>query len=81
MKRTRTFENIGLMLKPGELLLGLISNVGLIKLRRDAGHWQGASHGFSIPIGSIKGRSLRYRIGDTHGHFVRRDSHPSAVDH
>lgn len=78
---TRALETNGLMLKSGELLLGQVQNAGLIEFRRDAGHWQGASQGFSIPIGSIKGRSVRYRIGESHGHFIQGDSHPSAVDH
>ena len=71
----------GLLLKPGEVLLGQVQQVGLIQERSDGGHWQGASQGFSIPIGSIKGRSVRYRVGATRGHYVQGQPHPTAVDH
>ncbi len=81
VKGSKVLETNGLLLKSGELLLGQVQNVGLIQERSDGGHWQGASQGFSIPIGSIKGRSVRYRIGATRGHYVQGQPHPTAVDH
>ena len=78
---SKVLETNGLMLKSGEVLLGQVQNVGLIQERSDGGHWQGASQGFSIPIGSIKGRSVRYRVGATRGHYVQGQPHPTAVDH
>ena len=77
----KVLDTNGLLLKPGEVLLGQVQNVGLVEQRSDGGHWQGASQGFSIPIGSIKGRSVRYRIGATRGHYVQGEPHPTAVDH
>ena len=78
---TKVLAANGLLLKPGEVLLGQVQNVGLVEQRTDGGHWQGASQGFSIPIGSIKGRSVRYRVGATRGHYVQGTPHPTAVDH
>jgi hypothetical protein len=34
----------------------------------------------SIPIGSIHGRSVRYRVGATRGHYVQGASTPTAID-
>ncbi len=78
---SKVLEANGLLLKPGEVLLGQVQNVGLIEERSVDGHWQGASQGFSIPIGSIKGRSVRYRVGVNHGHYVQGEPQPTAVDH
>ena len=78
---SKVLEANGLLLKPGEVLLGQVQNVGLIEERSVGGHWQGASQGFSIPIGSIKGRSVRYRVGVNHGHYVHGEPQPTAVDH
>ena len=78
---SHVLETNGLLLKPGEVLLGQVQNVGLIQERRIGGHWQGSSQGFSIPIGSIKGRSVRYRVGATHGHYVQGEPQATAVDH
>ncbi len=69
-----------LMLKKDELLLVQAEGVGLVEDRRGAGHWQGASQGVSFPIGKIAGRSVRYRVGTTRGHFVQGQPVPTMVD-
>lgn len=69
-----------ILLKPGEHLIGSVTGAGLIEERRGAGHWQGGSQGISIPIGSIGGRSVRYRVGETRGHFVQGAPVATAVD-
>lgn len=71
----------GVMLKPGEVAVAKVTNVGLVEERKGAGHWQGGSQGVSIPIGSLKGRSVRYRVGTTRGHYVQGAPTPTAVDH
>ena len=55
----------GLLLKPGEAEFARITDVGLVEERRGAGSWQGHSSGVSIPVGSLGGRSVRYRVGAT----------------
>jgi hypothetical protein len=70
-----------LILKKGEVAVATVTNVGLIEERRGAGQWQGGSQGVSFPIGSIGGRSVRYRVGATRGHYVQGEPHPTAVDH
>jgi hypothetical protein len=69
-----------LVLKPNEAVFARVAQVGLIEMRRGAGHYAGASQGVSIPIGSIGGRSVRYRVGASRGHYVQGTPHPEAVD-
>ena len=69
-----------LILKPGEAGVFRVSGVGLIEERKGAGHWQGASQGISFPIGKVAGRPVRYRVGETRGHYVSGPPVPTAVD-
>ena len=69
-----------LLLKRGEQLVAQVAPCGLVEDRKGAGHWQGGSQGLSIPIGSLGGRSVRYRVGQTRGHYVQGDPVPTAVD-
>ena len=71
----------GLILKSGELVLGEVRGAGLIAERRGPGHYSGASQGISIPVGHVGGRSVRYRVGATRGHYVPGDPVPTCVDH
>ena len=78
---TGTLESSDVMLRSGERLLGHMTNVSLIGQVRGPGHYQGGSQGLSIPIGSLGGRSVRYRVGATRGHYVQGQPSPTAVDH
>ena len=69
-----------LLLKTGEAEFATITNVGLIEERRGPGSWQGHSSGVSIPVGTLGGRSVRYRVGATRGHYVQGTPHPTAID-
>lgn len=69
-----------LMLKEHEIGVAQISNVGLIEERKGAGQWVGGSQGVSIPIGRVAGRSIRYRVGSTRGHYVQGAPISTAVD-
>jgi hypothetical protein len=62
-----------IILKPGEAAFGTVSNVSLVEDRRVPGHYSGVSQGVSIPIGSVGGHSVRYRV-------VQGSLHPEAVD-
>lgn len=70
----------GIILKPDEALFATINGAALVEDRRGPGQWQGRSSGFSIPIGSIGGRSIRYRTGTSRGHFVQGAPVPTAID-
>jgi len=70
----------GLLLTRGEAEFARITNVGLVEERRGRGSWQGHSSGVSIPVGSLGGRSVRYRVGATRGHYVQGTPHPEAID-
>jgi hypothetical protein len=69
-----------IMLKSGEAVFASVGNASLVEDRRGAGHYAGTSQGFSIPVGSVGGRSVRYRVGANKGHFVQGELHPQAVD-
>jgi hypothetical protein len=69
-----------IVLKAGEAVFASITNTSLVEDRRGAGHYAGHSSGFSIPVGSVGGRSVRYRVGASKGHYVQGNLHPEAVD-
>ena len=69
-----------IVLKAGEAVFGSIANVSLVEDRKGKGHYSGGSSGVSIPIGSLGGRSVRYRVGSSRGHYVQGAVHPEAVD-
>ena len=69
-----------LMLHAGEAVFATITDAALVELRRGPGQWQGRSSGVSVPIGSLGGRSIRYRVGASKGHYVQGSPHPTAID-
>jgi hypothetical protein len=69
-----------IILTTGESVFGAVSNASLVEDRRGPGHYAGTSQGISIPVASVGGRSIRYRVGASRGHFVQGDLHPEAVD-
>jgi hypothetical protein len=69
-----------LMLTAGEAVFYKVTGCSLIQDRKTAGHWEGRSSGVSIPVGSIGGRSVRYRVGTSRGHYVQGVSKPTAID-
>ncbi len=70
-----------LLLHAGEALIGTVGQAGLIEEHRQGGHYVAGSQGVSIPIGTVAGRSVRYRVGRTKGHYVPGALTPTAVDH
>ena len=78
-----SFAGVGsdqLILKAGEAVFLTVTGAGLVEERRGPGQWKGSSQGFSIPVGSIHGRSIRYRVGATRGHIVQGTPVPTAID-
>jgi DNA uptake protein ComE-like DNA-binding protein len=69
-----------LLLAPDEKLFLCVTNTALIEERRGQGHYEGRSSGVSIPIGTIGGRSIRYRVGASRGHYVQGTPTPTAID-
>jgi hypothetical protein len=69
-----------ILLKPGELVFVKAINGHLIEPRRGRGHWEGGSSGFSVPVGSIGGHSIRYRTGATRGTYVQGEQVDTAID-
>jgi hypothetical protein len=70
-----------LMLKKDEELFGTVSSAALIEERAGQGQFVGRSQGFSIPVGSLGGHSIRYRVSASKGHFVAAPPVPTAIDH
>jgi hypothetical protein len=69
-----------LMLSAGEAVFYKVTGASLVEDRRTKGHYQGGSQGVSIPVGSIGGRSVRYRVGASRGHYVQGAAKPTAID-
>jgi hypothetical protein len=69
-----------LMLLPGEAVFYKVTGASLIEDRKAQGHYQRGSRGVSVPLGSIGGRAVRYRVGASHGHYVQGASKPTAID-
>jgi hypothetical protein len=69
-----------IMLGNDEHVFVQVAQVALIEDRVHGGHYEGRSHGVSIPIGSIGGRSVRYRVGANKGHYVQGTPTPTAID-
>ena len=69
-----------IMLGAGEAVFYKVTGAALIEERRGQGHYQGRSAGVSVPVGSIAGRSVRYRVGASRGHFVPGAPSLTAID-
>ncbi|MHB1487533.1 MAG: hypothetical protein ACYCS7_06275 [Acidimicrobiales bacterium] len=69
-----------IMLKPSEAVFAQVTSGSLVEDRRGPGHWQGGSAGISVPVGSIGGHSVRYRVGATRGHYAQGTPTPTAID-
>jgi hypothetical protein len=69
-----------IMLGAGEAVFCKVSGAALVEERRGQGHYQGRSAGVSVPVGSIAGRPVRYRVGASRGHFVQGAPSPAAID-
>lgn len=69
-----------IMLGPGEAVFYKITGASLLGERPGQRHWQGGSAGVSIPIGSVGGRAVRYRVGATRGHYVQGAPTVGALD-
>ncbi len=69
----------GLVLHRGEACYGVLQSCSLVEERRGQGHYVGGSTGVSIPIGSLGGRSVRYRVGASRGHYVQGTPTPTSV--
>jgi hypothetical protein len=68
-----------ILLGSTELLFYAVSGAALVEQRHE-GHYSGRSAGISVPLGSIGGRPVRYRVGASRGHYVQTTSTPTAVD-
>ncbi len=73
-------ETDEILLRNGERLFFEVTGASLVEERRGPGHYEGASSGLSIPVATIGGRSVRYRVGASRGHYVAGTPSPTAVD-
>lgn len=65
-----------LMLSAGEAVFLSVTGASLIEERRGAGHYEGRSRGVSIPVGF----GVRYRTGESRGHYVQGTPTSTAID-
>lgn len=75
------FDSSEIMLQAGEHVVAKVTDASLVEDRRGRGTYSGGSHGVSVPVGSIGGRTVRYRVGQTRGHYVQGEPVPTAIDH
>jgi hypothetical protein len=83
LELAQTFQGVGsdqIMLGPGETVFYKVTGASLIEERRGPGHYEGRSSGVSVPVGSIGGRTVRYHVGASRGHFVQGAPVPTAID-
>jgi hypothetical protein len=71
-------ERTPIALKAGERIYAILDGARLIEPRSAGGHWEGGSQGVSVRIPGT--RSARYRIGATHGHYVRAAEQETPID-
>ncbi len=76
-KGDRTSE---ILLQPGEAQFAKVSGASLIEDRRGAGHYEGRSSGFSVPVVSLGGHQVRYRVGVSSGNFVQGAPVSTSID-
>ncbi len=83
IEAARTFHGVdaeGIALATGESVYLQVGDGELIEERRGAGTFVGRSHGVSIPVATIGGRPIRYRVGASKGHFIQGDPAPTVID-
>lgn len=73
-------DGAGLLLRTQEALFGKLDGAALVEAVSQGGEWVGRSQGLSFPIASIGHSTVRYRVGASHGHFVRAAPTPTAID-
>lgn len=69
-----------LNLSSGEAVFYTVTGASLVEERSGGGHWEGRSQGVSLPVGSIGGHAVRYRVGASKGHYVKAPPVPTAID-
>jgi hypothetical protein len=69
-----------IMLSADETIFYAINGASLIEERRGTGHYEGGSSGVSVPMGSIGGHAVRYRMGASRGHYVQGEPAPTRID-
>ena len=80
LKQGGDFTNSSINLQKGEGVYIQVHNVSLLGEVKSAGHYVSGHQGVSIPIGSLGGRSIRYNVGRSKGHYVAGATHEASVD-
>lgn len=70
----------GVIMQPGEAAFAQVGSCALLGDIKERGHFVAGSQGLSIPVGSIGGRAIRYRVGATRGHYEPGEVHVGGVD-
>ena len=70
-------QTADIVLHPGERVFYTVTGCALVDERRGPGHYQGASSGFSVPVGHT---GVRYRVGANRGHYVQGAPVATAID-
>jgi len=71
-------EGVEFVLHHDERVFGVFTNALLVEPRSSGGRWVGRSQGVSIRVPGT--RSMRYRVGQAKGHYVRDEDRPTPID-
>ena len=69
---------VPVVLKRGERMYCSVGGAALGEMRSGGGQWQGGSQGVSVRIPGTK--SMRYRVGQTKGAYVKNPEQLTAID-
>lgn len=73
-----TGVTVPIVLKSGERMYCSVEGAALGELRSGGGHWEGANQGVSVHVPGTK--SMRYRVGQTKGAYVKNPDTLTAID-
>jgi hypothetical protein len=71
-------DSLRVQCKRDERVYLCLEGAVLVEPRHGAGHWEGRSQGVSVHVPGT--RSMRYRIGASHGTYVQGAEQPTAID-
>jgi hypothetical protein len=74
----QTVSELRVQCKRDERVYLCLDGAALIEPRREAGHWEGRSQGVSVRVPGTK--SMRYRVGASHGTYVQGVERPTPID-
>jgi hypothetical protein len=70
-------DDVTIVLHASESLYCFVTGAVLVEPKKGPGEWKGHNQGVSIPV---PGTRMRYRVGQTKGHFQQGEETPTPID-